>query len=250
VRSFTVSAAGVFAALLDWGVLTWIVLLAGITAWRSVGPARPRTGLSVAAAAIGAAVSLGFLAIPSIGPSIGAGWDSLMLYLPQQIVRAGAVLAGGAIGALAAAAILRSPARPIHRRVLIGGGFAVVVFAVTLVITLFWQYLDVYTSMAGSILTPTPAQRSRYVATAALAIVVPLLAVIIGGVLRARSLFASAVALTILAFIVVVVWQVPESPPAAASLRQDPPSGRHIVETIEPSTNPANSPIFAKPSRS
>jgi hypothetical protein len=206
MRQFTVSVHGVVAVLLDWGVLIWVVLVVSITVVRAGSSPHRRAALYVAAAAIGAGVSLAVLAVPAIdamGPE-AMGW-----FLPQQIVRAGAVLVGGTIGGFAAIAIAGSPARPIRVRILAAGCVVSLVIAAALIVSLFWQYLDTYTMLSGSVLTPTPSDRSRYLVTAPPAIIVPVLAIILGRVVRVRSLFVLGIALAIAGLIAAIVLRVP-----------------------------------------
>lgn len=203
---FSVSPAGVVNVFLDWGVLAWVVLVAVVTVWRSSDPASTRTRLYVVAAAIGGLVSLGALAIPMFAALGGA--EMMILFVPQLTIRAGTVLVAGAIGALAAAGVLQSRA-PIPRRVLTGTGIAALVIGGTLIPTLFWQFLDLYFTLFGAEVTVTEADGTRYLVTAAFAIALPIVAAVVGGILRVRSLLGWGIAVAILALLAAFVLQVP-----------------------------------------
>ncbi len=220
-----VSPVDVLSVFLDWGVLVWVVLVVATTAWRAADPPRTRARLYVAAAGIGALVGLLILAAPSIA-AMGIG--ALVFSLPQLTIREGTLLVAGAIGALAGAAIVSSRA-PLSRRVVTGAGVAALVIGGTLIVALFWQYIDIYFALFGTEVTVTDADGTRYLVTAALAITLLIVAAIIGGIRRVRSLLGWGIALAILALLAAFVLQVP-----AGRFWVDPGGGPPIDDDYVP----------------
>jgi hypothetical protein len=202
---FSVNAYGVLGGLLDWGVLVWVVLVVVVTLWRTADPPRTRARLYVVAAVVGAIVSIGALAIPSVA---AMGPEVLLWFLPQQLVRGGAVFVAGALGAAAGVRILESRA-PVWGRLPTGAGVAALVIGGTLIVSLFWQYIDLYFTQFGADVLVTDADDTRYLVTAGLAIGLPTIAAIIGCLRRVRSLLGWGIALAIVALLVAFVLQVP-----------------------------------------
>lgn len=184
-----------------WQPVVWAVLVAASFWVSQSGTTCARAGSAIVLAPVATAIDL----------VIAGGWTSLGFFLvaPFLFVWIAAGMASpAALGAIAGS-VWNARARP-TASVLLGSALVSLAIGGSLAFSLAWQWFDVYFTLGGEAVEPSPAAADRYLLTAGMALAFLVLALVLAAVRRRAGMIWLTVAALGLAVLAALVFQVPQ----------------------------------------